>query len=122
MAYKVGDRVRLLSDLPLVAPMMGVIPAGTLGTIASNDMQFDVWAVTFDWPVMGLVVFCNTERLERDTTDQLALLRAQLAARDAALDAVLKFATQAHERPETFGSGWGSELLVMLTKHGVNPK
>lgn len=111
--YKMGDRVRLLSDLPLVGPMMGVIPAGTLGTIASNDMQFDVWAVTFDWPVMGSVVYCDTARLEIDTTDQFALLRAQLAARDAALDAVLQWVAE---------SDGADHLLTALAKHGVHPK
>lgn len=65
-----------------------------------------------------------TEHLEETARFARAeqLLRTQLAARDAVLDAVLKFATQAHNRPDTFGSGWGSELLVLLQRHGVHPK
>lgn len=47
-----------------------------------------------------------------EAPEDTALLRAQLAARDAALDAVLELATNEGYRP----------ILAVLLKYGVHPK
>lgn len=54
----------------------------------------------------------NCETVAYDSA-QLALLRAQLATRDAALDAVLEWAME---------SDGADYLLTLLARHGIHPK
>src|ERR1700761_812804 len=103
MAYKVGDRVTLSCDVPVRHPkavLRVMLEKGERGTVVRDHAAGELYVVRFDSYALDVII--AREQMVH-AVDELALLRAQLAARDAALDAVLEFATQAHERPETFG-------------------
>jgi hypothetical protein len=114
MAYKVGDRITLTSDVPVTLfnqPDGRVLRKGAHGTVIEilAHARPPLYVVHFDscgWDV------CVSSSQMVHATDQLALLRAQLAARDAALDAVLELASARYDE----------ELQTLLLKHGVHPK
>lgn len=65
----------------------------------------------------GFVIVTDEQHLESaEPTHEIELLRQQLAARDAALDAVLALADKWHF------TAAGKQLTDLLLKHGVHPK
>lgn len=119
MAYKVGDRVTLTCDVPIVSlKAQVVLRKGQHGTV-TGDYSNDLTGVHFD--AVGLTVLIGRNQMAH-AVDELALLRAQLAARDKALDLVISFAKIVRVRENDEVKEWADELLALLTKHGVHPK
>lgn len=119
MAYKVGDRVTLTSDVPFkMASRELMLRKGESGTVSSGPTN-DLYVVRFDscgwdvWIAVGQMVHA---------IDQIALLRAQVAARDAALDAVLELAKHWERHGFVECRQCGCDLGALLVSHGVHPK
>lgn len=115
MAYKIGDRVTLSQDVPVIAPGRNwVLRKGDSGTV-SGAHQPGLYAVHFE--AHDYTVLIGNAQMVH-AVNQLTLLRAQLAARDAALDAVLTLAQSGAE----YADPQAMNLLGVLAKHGVHPK
>jgi hypothetical protein len=113
MTFKVGDRVTLTCDVPIRMISRDLrLRKGENGTviIAGTADILTFYIVRFDSCGWEVVIEANQMV---HAVDELASLRAQLAARDAALDAVLQWASETDS---------AYPLLHLLFKHGVHPK
>jgi hypothetical protein len=120
MDFKVGDRVTLTCDVPVrMMSRQLMLRKGDSGTVVSDDdNHFHI--VRFD--SCGYDVLIAANQIVH-AVDELASLRAQLAARDAALDAVLALASDNSTISESDETRMFRErVLLRLANHGVHPK
>lgn len=127
MDYKVGDRITITSDVNVkYLKRETFLRKGEKGTVTStrhDTTDGSLYIVRFD--SCGWDVWINSDEMVH-AVDELALLRAQLAAREAALDAVLELAhdpTGNHSRCDSPGEvALRRKFAELLLKHGVHPK
>lgn len=120
--FKIGDRVRLTADVPIMGRFETVctIQKGAIGTVHNAvHSRIGLWAVLLD--ANGHAVLIDGTNMEH-IDGEIALLRAQLAARDAALDAVLALALKQRDGGDMDLERAGDDMCNLLLKHGVHPK
>ena len=120
--FKIGDRVRLTEDVPIVNMDGRCVPRGSTGTVHNAvHSSIGMWSVRLD--DSGFVVLFHERQFEHFVDDS-AFLRSQLTARDAALDAVLDFATnEQYSMCDSPGeTALRRKIVELLTLHGVHPR